>query len=105
MNTRLEEIVSVLDEDERRERDASAWTICPDCSGAGHHALHGIAISADEWNHDWDEDEQEAYLRGDYDTTCETCGGRSTVKKFDLDLIHEIYQDEKLRRAEDGIYY
>lgn len=61
------------------------WAICGHCSGDGKSSSHLGAITADEWNHDWHPDEQEAYLRGEYDQPCGICGGRGSVLEPDVE--------------------
>lgn len=58
------------------------YEVCPRCRGKGTHCnpnIDGNGITADEWERDWDEDSREAYVRGDYDVTCTTCGGQRVV--------------------------
>jgi hypothetical protein len=59
----------------------------------------------DEFQNEWHPDEQEAYLRGDYDTVCETCKGRKTIRKSEVQDYLERLQDEAVRRMESGQYY
>lgn len=84
------------------------WAICGTCRGEGKHS-HAIgAITADEWASEWSADEQEGYLRGDYDRECETCGGTGKVREVDEDradkatlaLYEEQQQDAAAYRAE-----
>ena len=67
---------------------------CPDCRGNGTVALHGIAITADEF-HEWHEDEQESYRNGDYDTVCETCGGKGTVTQEELEYQSLVAAEQR----------
>lgn len=56
------------------------YKLCPTCEGRGMQALHGIAITAEEWNSpDWDDESREQYLNGGYDTPCTECNGRRVV--------------------------
>ena len=68
---------------------------CPNCRGKGTVALHGIAIPADEFRNEWHEDEQEAYLNGDYDTVCETCNGSGTVTEEELRYQAEVAAERR----------
>jgi hypothetical protein len=60
----------------------TAWAICDDCRGNGTRALHGIAITSDEWA-DWDDEDRHAYLSGHYDTICQACDGSGKVEIVD----------------------
>lgn len=96
------------------------YEVCQDCDGRGSHALHGIAITGDEWNGpDWDDDSREAYIRGDYDTVCPTCKGKRVVlvldrqratkaqiEAYDADLeaAAEIRAEERSERILMGDY-
>lgn len=71
----------------------SRWAICDTCEGDGSRALHGIAITADEWA-EWDDDEREGYLSGRYDTVCDECGGSGKVR-----VIDEAATDPELLEA------
>ncbi len=71
------------------------WQICDDCKGSGTRDNLG-AITADEWNNDWDDDEKEMYLSGAYDVRCEDCDGTGKVQVVDTERC-----DPKLR----GSYY
>ncbi len=74
---------------------------CPECRGKGTLALHGMAITADEWNGpDWDDDMRDNYMAGHYDTLCEFCNGRGHVI---TEQLRELYEDRALFRAESGM--
>ena len=81
--------VTVYGRDGRGEFDLTQeapgkFEVCPECDGRGERALHGIAITGDEWNGpDWDDDSREAYVRGDYDTVCECCNGARVIVVLD----------------------
>jgi RecJ-like exonuclease len=62
----------------------SKWEICTACRGEGHRALHGIAITQDEWA-DWDDEDKETYRTGGYDTPCDNCDGSGKVRTLDED--------------------
>lgn len=81
------------------------WVVCPDCNGEGKHTLHGIAIPMDEFQNEWHPDEQEAYLRGDYDTVCPTCNGRTTIKSSEVQDYHDRLQEAAIMRMESGLYF
>lgn len=79
MPTPRKETITVFVGEDEQEMPAK-FAVCPSCDGRGTHALHGIAITADEWNGpDWDDDSRDGYLNGRYDTTCEECAGRRVV--------------------------
>jgi hypothetical protein len=83
------EQVSVYDEDLDAEVPLPmCWVICGDCRGEGFRALHGFAISAEVWG-DWDDEERDDYLRGRYDTACETCDGAGKVWVVDVDQFSD----------------
>lgn len=77
----------IEDDDGVEHKVPTRWAICGRCSGNGTLALHGIAITSDEWAHDWSPEEQEGYMRGAYDTACETCGGDGKVREPDWDRM------------------
>lgn len=63
------------------------WEICSTCNGETKHS-HAIgAITSDEWEHDWSEDERESYLNGGYDRRCEPCNGTGKVLNVDLETL------------------
>ena len=69
---------------------------CEECEGRGTVALHGIAITASEFD-EWDGDEIEAYSNGSYDTTCEACEGSG---KVDPEAAESYQEDRAMMRAE-----
>ena len=74
--------------------------VCPGCDGSGSHmtpSLRDHAITAEEWDRDWDDESREMYMNGGYDVTCQTCDGRRVVpvvdeEKCDKDLLQR-YRD------------
>ena len=85
------------------------WKVCPTCQGRGSHVNPSIdagGISSEDpfWSEDCDEYTGESrYFRGDYDVTCYTCHGRTTVLSVNWDeadksvlAIYEDCQDEEL---------
>lgn len=54
--------------------------VCQRCDGSGSHSHRLGAISAEDMANDWDEEEQERYMAGGYDETCEECGGSGEVR-------------------------
>jgi hypothetical protein len=57
----------------------ATWEICPACQGAGQSSAHLGAITQDDWENDWSDDEREDYLGGAYDHICAVCGGSGKV--------------------------
>ncbi len=84
--------------------DNNPWVVCPDCDGEGKHVLHGIALTADDIEQQGP-DFIEDYMNGGYDTVCETCGGRTTIRESEVEEFYERLQDERVRRMESGIYH
>lgn len=62
------------------------WAICDYCEGEGGHSHRFGSYSADEWN-ELDDDFQEGYLSGRYDSSCEACGGSGKVRELDEDCL------------------
>lgn len=61
------------------------WAICDHCNGDGRipHPAFSNGITASEWR-DWDEDDRCNYMDGIFDTTCEKCKGRGSIKVPDV---------------------
>lgn len=75
----MKETITIYHGDCEEEMPAR-FAVCPTCGGRGSQALHGIAITADEWNGpDWDDESREMYLSGGYDTVCPECRGQRVV--------------------------
>jgi hypothetical protein len=50
------------------------WEICNRCKGDGTHVnpnIDGHGITAEEWENEWGEEEQEMYMSGGYDVSCQ----------------------------------
>lgn len=103
-----------ISEDDGEERELPfslemKWEICGCCQGSGTHALHGLEIT--NWD-EWDYDERDAYLSGDYDTACGECNCSGKIRVVDWsyyppalerewDLYwHEIYNMRAEMEAE-----
>ena len=58
------------------------FEVCSTCKGKGSHVNPSIdshGITGDEWD-EWGYEEQDAYMNGAYDVTCNECNGkRSTI--------------------------
>lgn len=70
--------------DDGTEKDVLVPTenlTCGRCRGKGQHSLRIGAITADEWNNEWDEDSRELYMSGGMDEKCEVCNGHGKVTK------------------------
>lgn len=78
------------------------WIICPTCQGEGTSSAHLGAIPAEEFHNEWAPEEQEAYLRGDYDTTCERCGGSGKVRDEPEAERDYAWESESMLRAMGG---
>lgn len=78
-------------------RDPRAqWFICTECNGDGHHAKHIGAMTWDEFNERFDdEDSQAAYFAGDYDRRCDKCDGTGKVLVVPFDALTPEEQREK----------
>lgn len=60
--------------------------VCQSCRGTGSHvnrAIDGNGLTSEDF--DEDPDFRESYMRGDYDVTCEECGGTNVVDELDED--------------------
>lgn len=64
-----------------RRKDARApWIICPTCSGDGWHSRNLGSFTREEFDYTFSPDEQDAYIRGEYDSLCQTCEGTGKVR-------------------------
>ncbi len=87
----------VVENDDGEEIEYSVpakYEVCGTCQGKGTHvnpAIDGHGISSEEWDNEWSEDEQEAYMKGCYDVTCHECKGTRVV----------LVVDEEKANAED----
>ena len=75
------------------------WEICNHCSGDGSHSRHIGAITYEDRQRDWSDDEFDFYMRGGYDKQCEECkgSGKVLVPDFDRwpDNVRKAYNDEQ----------
>lgn len=94
------------DEHEMPAEHVQCWR----CHGKGMITNPSIgAITGDEWERDWDEDERANYLRGVYDVHCTACDGKGTLLEVDEAQLtaaqRAIYEDwqesERIRNEPD----
>lgn len=98
---------SSADGDEEIEVELPAvWVICSHCRGEGKSSSYLGAITSDEWHNDWDPEEQERYIAGEYDRPCTACEGLGRQLELDpdaklTDLQREAiaYHEESAREA------
>jgi RecJ-like exonuclease len=85
-------IVIVTDADEEVTHQLPAKNeVCDRCEGYGHHTnpnIDGNGITQSEWA-EWDYEERESYMNGEYDVTCEECHGNKVVQVVDEDQCSE----------------
>lgn len=104
--------------DEQEGEIPARYEVCTRCGGEGKYTnpnVDGHGITSDEWEHEWSEDEREAYLSGAYDVPCEVCNGDRVVLVPDesradramLARYHEIQRDLaeciRIMRAEQAM--
>jgi hypothetical protein len=85
------------------------WEICGTCRGEGRSSAYLGAITQDEWAEDWDYEEQERYMAGGYDRTCDECGGAGKVKVVDEERFQRTHSTEYAKwqtdREEEAAYH
>lgn len=61
------------------------WAICHCCEGNGRveNPAFSNGFTSDEWA-EWDPDEREQYMRGDYDVPCQQCRASGKVRVPDV---------------------
>jgi hypothetical protein len=64
------------------------WEICGCCRGGGgvDHPAFSNGITSSEWA-EMSHDEQDSYMRGDYDVQCDPCEGSGKIKVGDVSLM------------------
>lgn len=76
----------------------ATYEVCRQCDGHGSHSLALGAITEEDRDRDWSPDEWDGYVRGDYDQTCEVCGG----KRVEAVLDRKRVSAELLRQIDDA---
>lgn len=83
--------IAFEDDDGVEHQLPAKYEVCPHCRGAGSHVnpnIDGNGIAAEDfYGPDWDDESREAYMRGDYDVTCERCAGANVVAVLDREHI------------------
>ena len=69
--------------------------VCPACGGVGTHERRDIdcSLMVDSMREDGDEDGLAGYFAGDYDVTCQTCGGKNVIDEIDFDYFVSNYPE------------
>lgn len=83
-----DERAAIPQEAARILRHKFQWEICGCCQGSGgvDHPAFSNGITSSEWA-DMLPDEQDCYMRGDYDVKCEPCNGSGKVKVPDVSIM------------------
>lgn len=68
------------------------WVICESCRGNGSHSKHLGVISSENWN-EWSDEDQNFYMSGGYDKTCDLCDGSGKIKELDVESLPEDVQE------------
>lgn len=79
----------------------SKWRICPRCEGEGKSSAYLGAFTSDDME-ELGQDFQEDYANGEYDKTCEQCGGSGKVQKADEQRFAQRRADLYLEWQESG---
>lgn len=81
---------------------------CTGCGGRGscvNPSVDSHGIGAEEWETEWDIEEREGYLSGQYDIPCPRCGGLRVILQPQEDdpnsgMLERAWRDEANYRAE-----
>jgi hypothetical protein len=106
--TKNEMTIEIHAGDELQEISVSTkWEICAHCEGNGRQENPAFSngISGEMWEHEWDEDEREAYLRGAYDVACRECNASGKVRAPVLDSLTDAEREGYERALEDRADY
>ncbi len=92
MNKRIITVTIVDDNEDEVEHELPATNeVCGRCDGHGTHSnssIDGNGITASEWS-EWEQDEQDSYMNGEYDVTCVKCHGDNVVLVPDTSVMSE----------------
>lgn len=87
----------------------AAYVVCATCCGEGSHVnrnIDGNGITSSEWA-EWDDEEKDHYMRGDYDVPCEECHGQRVTLEIDESVftaedrrVFELYEERQQSEAE-----
>ncbi len=101
--------ISVEDADGIERMLPTRWETCDVCDGKGTHVNPNIdrqGLTAEDF-HD-DPDFFDNYRRGDYDISCNRCGGRRVIAVVDEDHTEahllKLYRAQCDAEAEDAAY-
>ena len=118
MNLTFDSTTYTEDDDAATIKFPTTWEICSTCRGNGAHSQHLGAISAEEFQREWSEEEREDYFAGGYDQTCRDCCGsgkqlainrdactsealKAALKQYDENQQEDAYR-ERMHQAECG---
>lgn len=105
-------IVLTDDEEEVTHELPAKNEVCDRCEGYGHHTnpnIDGNGITQSEWA-EWDIEDRESYLSGEYDVSCEECHGNKVTQVVDeelcspeqLQILQQWAEQEGERYASDA---
>ena len=88
------------DDEDRTVQLPAEWAICSHCRGNGGHSRRFGAITQRD-REEWDDESFEAYMRGDYDETCEVCEGSGKVLVVNRSACHSEEQKAALAQYDE----
>lgn len=101
--------ITVEDDDGIERLLPTTFEVCDVCDGRGKHVNPNIdrqGLTADDF-HD-DPDFYDSYKRGDYDITCNRCGGRRVIAVVDEDHTEahllKLYRAQVQAEYDDDAY-
>lgn len=89
------------DDEDRTVQLPAEWAICSHCRGNGGHSRRFGAITQRD-REQWDDESFEAYMRGDYDETCEVCNGSGKVLTVNRDACRTEEQKAALAQYDEN---
>lgn len=97
----------IYNDDDTETPVPTKWEICRTCRGAGRSSAYLGAFTADQMAED--PDFAADYAAGEYDRTCDRCGGSGKVKTVDRRAMspamrRQWYAQESARREVDAIH-